>query len=101
MADIFLDGGETAIVKAIGLSGSVVNGEMILDRAKSMDIREVIDVIQCLMSTGYVICDHDTFKDSDAFRKAEFHINSGYSKELKQALDPEPDSKKPRRIRRE
>jgi hypothetical protein len=99
--DIYLDGGEIAIVKAIGIGGGVATGDTLMDRTQNMDIHEVIDVLKGLMTTGYVICDRDTFRDNDDFRNAEFHVNSGYTKALKLAVNPEPQSKKSRRIRRE
>ena len=99
--DIYLDGGEIAIVKAIGIGGSAITGADILDRAKNLDIYEAMDVLKGLMMTGYVICDRDSFRDNDDFREAEFHINSGYTKALKLAIDPDSEPKKPKRIRRE
>jgi len=99
--DIYLDGGEIAIVKAIGIGGGVTTGEIVLDRAKNLDIYEAMDVLKGLMLTGYVICDRDSFRDNDDFRAAEFHVNSGYSKALKLAVDPDSEPKTPKRIRRE
>ena len=99
--DSFVDGGEIAIVKAIGIGGGSVSGDAILDRSKNMDVYEAMDILKTLMDTGYVICDRDTFRDNDDFRKAEFHVNSGYTKALKKAVDPDSDSKTPKRIRRE
>ena len=99
--DIYLDGGEISVVKAIGIGGGVATGAMILDRAKNLDIYEAMDVLKGLTMTGYVICDRDSFRDNDDFREAEFHVNSGYTKALKAAVDPESEPAKPRRIRRE
>jgi len=99
--DIYLDGGEVAIVKAIGLGGTVATGEMILDRAKNLDIYEAMDVLKGLMLIGYVISDRDSFRDNDDFREAEFHLNSGYTKALRNAIDPDSEPKRPKRIRRE
>jgi hypothetical protein len=99
--DIFLDGGETAVIKAIGIGGGAMTGEHILDRAKGMDLYEAMDVCKGLIDLGYLICDRDTFSSTDDFRNAEFRVNSGYTKALRKAIDPEPQSAKPKRVRRE
>lgn len=99
--DIYLDGGEISIVKAIGIGGGVTSGETLLERVPALDIYDAIDVLKGLTTTGYVICDRDSFRDHDDFRQAEFHVNSGYTKALKHAVDPESEPAKPRRIRRE
>lgn len=99
--DIFLDGGETAIIKAIGIGGSAITGDIILDRAKNMDAYEAMDICKNLIDLGYVICDRETFSSTEDFREAEFRVNSGYTKALRNALDPEPQAAKPKRVRRE
>jgi hypothetical protein len=37
----------------------------------------------------------------EEMRKATFRVNSGYSKELREALDPRPEKPKSKRVRRE
>jgi hypothetical protein len=49
-----------------------------------------------------VVSDRDGFKTAAEFERTLFRINSGYSRELKSALDPtQRDQPKSRRVRRE
>jgi hypothetical protein len=54
---------------------------------------------------GYVLADKQSFHNFDDVEHAEFHVNSGYAKDLKEALDPrlrrERKERKNRRARRQ
>ena len=97
MRELNLDGSETTIIKAIGVNGGEINGETLMERAVGLDAAEVLETLQGLISVGYVNCDKNQLQDVDAMKKAKFHVNSGYSKELKQALDPQPEPQRRRR----
>ncbi|MEI9896681.1 MAG: hypothetical protein WDN28_23185 [Chthoniobacter sp.] len=100
--DINLDGGEISIIKALGLSSGEVLGEDLIDKV-STDLApaEIIDTIKGLMALGYVDADKSGFYSVDDLKGIYFRINSGYSKELKEALDPQPNRPKSKRVRRE
>ncbi len=98
--DISLDGGEITIIKALGLSGGDVPGEVLIQRAVGMDTAELVDALQGLIMLGYVVSDLEGVQSSDDLKKGKFHVNSGYGKQLKEAMNPTPD-KKPKRVRRE
>lgn len=101
MRAINLDGAETTVLKALGSSAGL-SGELLADRAQGLEGSELLDTLQSLISLGYVESDKDSLQDLDALKKANFHINSGYLKEIRQALDPSPrEPKKSRRVRRE
>ncbi len=95
-----LDGCETSIVKALGF-GSETDGKALIERLGNLGESELIDSLHSLIRIGYVDCDKtaiDSFKDIEG---AHFCINSGYSRELKDSLEPAPSGPKSRRVRRE
>lgn len=89
------------MLKAIGLGGSEVDGETLLARAAPMDAAEIIDTLQGLVMLGYVSADNSTFHALEEMKKMNFRVNSGYSKDLKESLDPQPQKGKSKRVRRE
>ena len=103
--DINLDGGEKEILKAIGTGGAALTGHDLLQRVVGMEEAEFISVLKGLMSFGYVLADKQAFHDFKDVANAEFRINAGYARDLKEALDPrlkrERMEQKHRRVRRE
>ena len=99
--ELNLDGGEIAIIKAIGLSGSEIKGDDLIDRVRDLVISELIDTLKGLISVGFIEADKSNFYDEEDMKSVYFHVNSGYAKELKEAMDPNPDRPKSRRMRRE
>jgi hypothetical protein len=98
--EITLDGGETSILKALGLGGSEVEGEVLLERLPQLEPAELIDTLKGLIMLGYVSADKSSFNSLEEMKKLHFRVNSGYSKDLKEALDPKPQTKS-KRVRRE
>ncbi len=101
--ELNLDGGEISVLKALGFGGSGLVGEDLLGRVSDLDSAELIDTLQGLMMMGYVVADKQSFHSLEDMRKIHFHVNSGYSKDIKEALDPSTRDKpkKSRRVRRE
>ncbi len=99
--ELNLDGGEISIIKAMGLGGTEMSGAQLLLKVSDLLDAELIDCLHGLISQGYVISDTASFKTLDDLKRASFHVNSGYSKDLKEALDPQPTKPKSRRVRRE
>ena len=101
-SEINLDGGEISIIKALGLSSGEMLGEDLIDKvAIDLAPAEVIDTIKGLMSMGYVDADKSGFYSVDDLKGIYFRVNSGYAKDLKDALDPQPQQRRSRRVRRE
>lgn len=98
---IHLDGSEVSVIKAIGLSGAEVDGATLRERLPDLMLAELTDTIRGLSDLGYVDADKGSFHNEDEFDKTNFRVNSGYSRDLKDALDPRPEPKKSRRVRRE
>ncbi len=98
--DIQLDGGEISVIKALGTGGGEVTGEVLLTRISSMSVHEMADVLKSLIMMGYVDADKRSFHGEEEFKATNFHVNSGYARDLREALDPQPEQRS-RRVRRE
>jgi hypothetical protein len=99
--DIILDGAEISILKAIGIGGGEISGEQLVARVPHLDYAELVDTLKGMIAMGYVVSDKQSFRNSDELDMARLHVNSGYSRELKEAMDPRPEKPKSRRVRRE
>jgi hypothetical protein len=103
--DINLDGGEKEILKAIGLSGTNLPGKLLIERVPNMEEMEFVSTLRGLLMMGYILADKQSFHNFDDVEHADFHVNSGYVKDLKEALDPrlrrERKDQKNRRVRRQ
>jgi len=99
--DFNLDGAEISVLKALGLGGGEVSGEDLLKRVQDLEPAELIDALKGLISQGFVDVDKDGFYSVEDMGPLHFMVNSGYSKDLKDALNPKPEAPKSRRVRRE
>ncbi len=99
--DIQLDGAEISIVKAIGIGGGEVDGGTLIERCADLDPPELMDALHGLMDMGFVEGDSDVFYNVEEMADIKFRVNSGYAKDLKDALDDKPQPKKSKRVRRE
>lgn len=99
--DIQLDGLEITIIKALGVSGPEVDGKTLMERCQNLDYAEVADTLKGLIAVGYAEGDSAAFHDREEFEKLKFRVNSGWSKELKEAINPEEKPTKSKRVRRE
>jgi hypothetical protein len=100
-SNINLDGGEISILKAIGMSSGEVSGDQLAERVSDLVEAELLDAMKVLVMMGYVVTDTPSFSKVADFQRAKFHVNSGYSRDLKEAMDPTPEKPKSRRVRRE
>jgi hypothetical protein len=101
MREISLDGGEVTVLKAIGFGGTNVTGETLVDKIPALELTELVETLQGLMMFGYVVADRQSFREAEDFNRTSFHINSGYSKELRAAIDPTRKRDQTRRRRRQ
>lgn len=99
--EINLDGGEVSIIKALGFSGEMTGEDLMAKLGGELAIAELIDTIKGLMMMGYVEADKNAFYKEDDLKPVHFRVNSGYGKELREALNPQPQQKKSKRVRRE
>ncbi len=99
--EVNLDGTEISIIKAIGIGGSEISGATLMERCPELAEAELIDTLKGLMTMGYVDADRASFYKKEEVQANVFRVNSGYAKELKDALNPKPEVRKSKRVRRE
>ena|SRR5437870_5605122 len=101
--EIHLDGGETTIIKALGVFGTHIDGETLMEKIGAWEPAELLDTLKGLISAGYVNCDKRSLHSIEDIERTNFHVNTGYSRDLKEALEPRHKrAEKPsRRVRRE
>ncbi len=100
-SEINLDGTEVTIIKALGLGGGEISGEDLMARVPDLAEAELIDCVKGLLAVGYVIADKQAFYDKEQLAATHFYVNSGYTKDLREAMDPRADGPKSKRVRRE
>ena len=86
--EIKLDGGEISILKKIGLSGSPLNGKLLIDRIEEMETGEFLDTLSGLIDLGYVLSSKVNIRLMEDVEKAAFRVNPAHSKELQDAVNP-------------
>jgi hypothetical protein len=99
--DLNLDGAEISVLKALGLGGGEVSGEDLVKRVQDLEPAELIETLKGLVAQGFVDADKDAYYSLEEMGGVHFMVNSGYSKDLKDALNPKPEAPKSRRVRRE
>jgi hypothetical protein len=101
MRQLHLDGIEISVLKAIGIGGSQIPGETLLERITELEEAELLHTLDGLIMLGYVVSDKSSLQTLDDVRRSHFHVNSGYTKELRAALNPGRQPQQSRRRRRE
>ncbi|MEA3212029.1 MAG: hypothetical protein QOE70_5086 [Chthoniobacter sp.] len=99
--ELHLDGGEIAVIKALGLSGSDMTGDDLMTRCDDLAEAELIDTLKSLMMLGYVVSDRSSFHNKEELKSITFRVNSGYIKDLREALSPQQAKPRSKRVRRE
>lgn len=99
--DLNLDGAEISVLKALGLGSGGITGEDLVKRVQDLEPAELIDTLKGLIAQGFVDADKDAFYSLEELGAIHFMVNSGYTKDIKDALDPRPEAPKSRRVRRE
>jgi len=103
MSDIKLDGGEITVLKAIGFGGNAMSGGELIEKVKEFAEAELLDTLQGLIMLGFLLSDKQSLHCMEDIERSNFRINSGYSKELRESIDPrrKEQGKPSRRVRRE
>ena len=100
LREINLNGGEVAILKALGLSSAATFGQQLLERVGEIEPEELIDDLHGLVMLGYVLADRASIRTVEEIERAMFHVNANYLRDLKEALNPgrrEPERRRRRR----
>jgi hypothetical protein len=99
MSNISLDGIEITIIKAIGFGGAPVLGKDLKAKLPNIQAKEIVEVLKSLVDVGFVI-NSDDFSDHKDLDDVTFFVNPGYAKDIKDAIDPEPEERG-KRVRRQ
>ena len=99
--EINLDGGEVSVIKALGFSGETTGEDLMTKLGGELAAAELIDTLKGLMAIGYVEADKAGFYKEDDLKAVHFQVNSGYGKDLREALNPQQNKPKSKRVRRE
>jgi hypothetical protein len=86
--EINLDGGEIALLKALGTSGSQVLGTTLLERVGDVAEAEFLDTLTGLIDQGYVLSNRVNIRLITDVEKAFFRVNPANAKELRGAMNP-------------
>jgi hypothetical protein len=97
--EIKLSGGEISFLKAMGLSGTPINGELLLERVE-MEDAEFLDVLEGLISSGYVTSTKVNVMKIEDVERSYFRVNASYSRDLRDAMRPTRRKDKDREQRR-
>jgi hypothetical protein len=100
VSEISLNGGEITILKTLGLSGSSMGGEQLVERVQEMDGAEFLDTLGGLLSMDYVLSNKVNIRTMDDVKKATFRVSPAHSKDLREAVYPSRKKPETRRRRR-
>jgi hypothetical protein len=75
------------MLKALGLSGTPVQGQMLVDRT-DMEEAEFLDTLAGLMTQGYVLSSKVNVVKMEDVERSWFRVDSACSRELRSALRP-------------
>ena len=99
--EISLSGGDTTVLKAIGMSGASMKGSQMIDRlGKELEGADLIDTLEGLMMFDYILSTTDRFRSLEDVEKADFKVNPSCAKELRDAVtgrNREPPQQRRRR----
>ncbi|MEI6350593.1 MAG: hypothetical protein WCP06_05740 [Verrucomicrobiota bacterium] len=87
MSNINLDGAETSVIKTLGVGGGAMTGKELSSRLAGIGDHELFDILKTLCDVGYVNSSRDIGQPQDV-GSSTFFVNPGYSKDLKEALNP-------------
>ena len=100
--EIELDGGELCVLKTLGTSGTPMVGKLLRKANSDMGDSEFVETIGGLMDRGYVLSSKANVLKIEDVPFALFRTNPSYSRDLRNAMDPNRhrEEKRPRRRRR-
>jgi hypothetical protein len=86
--EINLSGGEISILKALGLSGTPVQGKILVQRSDNMEPAELLDVLDGLITIGYVLSSKANVNNIEDVEHGFFRVNPSYARDLRDATRP-------------
>lgn len=99
--EIHLSGGEITLLKALGGSGTPMQGRLLLGRLGEVEEREFLETLDGLIKLDYVVASKVNVMKMDDVERAFFRVNSTYTDDLRDAMRPgRKEDDKARRRRR-
>ncbi len=100
--EIKLNGGEIAVLKAIGFGGGQLHGKLLMDRIEDMVQAEFLDTLDGLLTMGYVLSNKVNVRTVEDVQRSFFRLNPAHARDLKDAMHPSSgrDQRRARRERR-
>ena len=99
--EIRLSGGEITLLKALGLSGTPMQGRLLLARLGEVEEREFLDTLDGLMKMDYVLGSKVNVTKMEDVERTIFRVNSIHAGDLRDAIRPgKKDDERSRRQRR-
>ena len=95
--EISLSGGDISVIKALGVSGSAVLGNSLMERLGDMEEAELVDTLEGLVAMDYVLTDAQKLRRIDDVERATFKVNANMIKDLRAALSPQLRKRERRR----
>ena len=86
--EIHLSGGEITLLKTLGLSGAPTPGQQLVERIGDLETAELLDVLNGLISTGYVLSNKLNARSIEDVTRASFRVNPSYAHDLREAVSP-------------
>lgn len=86
--EIHLDGGETTLLKAIGMGGAPIQGKLLASRMKELEDAEFLDALVGLIDLDYVLASKVNIRLLADVEHASFRINPAYARGLREAVNP-------------
>ena len=86
--EINLSGGEISLLKTLGLSGASVTGKQLLEHGGEMESAELLDALNGLIMTGYILCSKVNISSMEDAEHAFFRVNASYARDLRDAINP-------------
>ena len=81
--------------------GSDIDGATLFERCKGMDETDFLDTLKGLIDVGYIDSDSSSFYSAAEISGMKFRINPPYLKAIREAIDPEEETRKSKRVRRD
>lgn len=81
--------------------GSDRSGASLFEQCKGLDEMDFIDTLKGLIDVGYIDSESSSFYSVADIGNMKFRINPPYLKAIREAIEPEEEPRKSKRVRRD
>jgi hypothetical protein len=86
--EISLSGSEITVLKSIGLGGTQVYGNNVLEKVEDVERGEFLETLTDLIDRGYVLSNKVNIRTIEDMEKAFFRVSPTYARDLRDAINP-------------